>query len=360
MKKKNLIIATTVGSIAGVAGYLVGKKQKHSSTSAAFIRPIEPVKASDVGFEEYGYEKTFDIDRSCPISILITGAGSYIGESFRSYCESHYPNIDIDVLDMQDSNWREHSFCTADGKPYNCIFHVAGIAHADVGHASAEEQGRYYSINTDLAIECAEKAKNVGCRQFIFMSSMIVYGGTERVDEHTVPCLANFYGNSKWLADKGVRELNDGNFAVAVLRPPMIYGKGSKGNYSILSRIAKAAPVFPMVDNKRSMLYIENLCEFVAQLSLSGSGGIFFPQNREYSNTSEIVRLIGEVAGSKVRLSKALAPAVALVAHMPNKKIQGLAEKAFGSSWYEAELSKYKGLEYQLVDLRTSIQRTEG
>ena len=106
--------------------------------------------------------------------VLITGANSYIGESFAWYVKERYPEeIEINVLDMRKETWRKKDF-----SGYNIVFHVAGIAHADSGIVSKEKEGLYYKVNRDLAIEAAKKAKKEGVRQFIFMSSMLVYGIT--------------------------------------------------------------------------------------------------------------------------------------------------------------------------------------
>lgn len=317
---------------------------------------------SDAGFADYGYLKHFEIDTSEKNKkrVLVTGAGSYIGESFECWAKEYYPaNFTIDTLDMQDQDWREKDFSS-----YDAVLHVAGIAHVDVGKVSEEEKKRYYAVNTDLAIETAKKAKAEGVRQFVFMSSMIVYGDpapygkAKIVDEHTVPAPANFYGDSKWQADKGVRKLADEKFRVAVLRPPMIYGKGSKGNYSVLVKLAKRLPVFPDVENRRSMLYIDNLCEFLCKLILSGEGGVYFPQNGEYTRTSGMVGEIAETAGKKIWVTKLLRPAVAAGSHVPGK-VSVLVGKAFGNSTYSQKISRYEGLEYQGANLKAPIKKTE-
>ena len=291
--------------------------------------------------------------------VLITGANSYIGMSFEQYAQEHYPDdLSIETVDMIDGTWRKKDF-----SPYDIVYHVAGIAHADVGNVSEETKKKYYAINTDLAIETAKKTKEAGVKQFVFMSSAIIYGdsapyGTQkRITKDTEPYPANFYGDSKWQADKGVRELADESFTATVLRPPMIYGKGSKGNYPTLASMAKKLPVFPDVQNERSMLYIENLCEFLCQVMIRGEGGIFWPQNAEYTRTSEMVKLIGEAAGHKVKVSKAWNWMVGLASKMPGK-VSGLANKAFGNLSYEQSMSKCD-FDYQKIDLRTSIERTE-
>ncbi len=292
--------------------------------------------------------------------ILITGANSYIGVSFEKYAADHYADkLFIETVDMIDGSWKSKDFST-----YDVVYHVAGIAHADVGNVSDEIKEKYYAVNTDLAIETAKKAKAEGVKQFVFMSSAIVYGDSapygkkKRITRDTEPSPANFYGDSKWQADKGVRELSDENFTVTVLRPPMIYGKGSKGNYPTLEKLAKRLPIFPDIENERSMLYIENLCEFLCQVMIRSEGGIFWPQNAEYTRTSDMVRMIGEVNGHKIAVSRVWNWAVELAAIIPGKT-RGLTNKAFGNLSYELSMSQYD-FEYQIVDLKISIARTEG
>lgn len=321
---------------------------------------ISTVTAEEAGFDDYGYLKSFHIDGHEFRRVLITGADSYIGNRFEAYAREHYGgNFQIDALDVTGDDWRKFDFSS-----YDTVFHVAGIAHADVGRVSEEVKRRYYAVNTDLAVEAARKAKESGVKQFVFMSSMIVYGeagryGKKRViDEHTVPGPANFYGDSKWRADKGVRELGSNVFHVAVLRAPMIYGKGSKGNYPVLARLAKILPVFPDIRNERSMLYIDNLCEFLCLLMLAGEGGVYFPQNIEYGQTSRIVQEIGKASGRRIRIMRLLNPAVRTAAFIPGRTGK-LVSKAFGNMIYDQKLSLYEGIDYRRVDLYRSIRYIE-
>lgn len=287
--------------------------------------------------------------------ILITGANSYIGMSFEKYIKENYPDdYVVDTVDMIDGSWRDKSFAGNDS-----VFHVAGIAHSDNGKISAEKEKLYYAVNTDLTVETAMKAKADGVKQFIFMSSAIVYGdsapiGKSKVITRDTPVSpANCYGDSKVQAENGIRPLNDDNYRIVILRPPMIYGKGSKGNYPLLAKIALKTPVFPMVKNQRSMLYIENLCEFVRLMVENEEQGTFWPQNAEYSNTSGLVKLIAEAHGKKVRIVKGFGWALKIMSN-----VTGLVNKAFGSLSYEAGMSEYKQ-EYRVADLEDSIQRTE-
>lgn len=287
--------------------------------------------------------------------ILITGADSYIGTSIERYLAQWPQQYQVDTVDMVDGSWSERSFAG-----YDAVFHVAGIAHSDTGNVSEERKALYYKVNTDLTVETAKKAKAEGVGQFIFMSSAIVYGdsapiGQQKVITADTPLApANFYGDSKVQAEKGILPLNDDDFHVVVLRPPMIYGPGSKGNYPVLSKLARKLPVFPKVANQRSMLYIGNLAEFVRLMIENREQGIFWPQNGEYSNTTELVRLIANAQGKNILIVPGLGWALKLLGHAT-----GLVNKAFGSLSYDMELSRYRE-DYRKYSLAESIELTEG
>lgn len=286
--------------------------------------------------------------------ILITGANSYIGTSFENYMAQWPDQYQVDTVDMIDGIWREKSFAG-----YDAVFHVAGIAHSDTGRVSEERKAFYYKINTDLTIETAQKAKAEGVGQFIFMSSAIVYGdsapiGKQKIitaDTPTDP--ANFYGDSKVQAENGILPLDDETFKVVVLRPPMIYGPQSKGNYPILAKLAQKLPIFPAVQNQRSMLFIENLAEFIHLMIENKESGIFHPQNNEYSNTAELVKLIAAAHGKKILLIKGFGWALKLLSYCT-----GLVNKAFGSLSYDPSISGYKQ-NYCICSLEESIRKTE-
>ena len=307
-----------------------------------------------------GFGEPVEVDPGAKKKVLITGVGSYIGQSFIQYAKKYYPdNFEIEELDMTDAAWRDKDF-----SEYDVVYHVAGIAHADVGNVSEEIKSKYYEVNTGLAVEAAEKAKREGVKTFIFMSSMIVYGDSapygqrKVIDETTVPEPANFYGDSKLQADVSVRELANDTYKVIVLRPPMIYGKDSKGNYRTLAKLAKKLPIFPDVDNERSMLYIENLCELLCQIMLlkpyHGNSVVLLPQNGEWTKTSDMVKMIAKASGKKIVELKGFAPAVWIGSKMPGK-IGGLVNKAFGNNCYKFEASFYSGLKYQNTTVKQSV-----
>ena len=290
--------------------------------------------------------------------VLITGANSYIGTSFENWIQKNAPDISVDTMDMIGEAWKN-----ADFSGYDAVFHVAGIAHADVGKVSDEQKALYYKVNAGLTEECAKKAKAEGVKQFVFMSSIIVYGesagiGKERVITKDTPLTpANFYGDSKVKAEEAISPLSDKTFKVVILRPPMIYGKGSKGNYPLLARMARKLPFFPNVQNERSMLYIGNLCKLIACVIERDEEGIFYPQNKDYVNTGDMVKHIAKVKGKNIRLTGLFNPMLKLMGRMGGK-LGGLVNKAFGNMVYEKAMSQYD-FEYQIYDLKESVKLTE-
>ena len=281
--------------------------------------------------------------------ILITGKDSYIGTSLEKWLSQWPDKYTVDTVDMTSASWKEKDF-----SKYDVVFHVAGIAHVS---SDPKLKNLYYKVNRDLTIATARKAKNEGVQQFIFMSSIIVYGDSPSngvIDRNTVPKPSNFYGDSKLQAEEGIKPLENESFKIVILRPPMIYGKGSKGNYPRLAKLARKVPVFPDIDNQRSMLHIDNLCEFIKLMIDNKESGLFFPQNKEYVKTSEMVRLIADVHGKKIRLTKVFNPFIKLMYRI------GTVNKVFGNMVYDKSMSEYDKGNYQLKDLRESILRTEG
>lgn len=167
--------------------------------------------------------------------ILITGTGSYIGTSFAKYMQK-YEDYETDTVDVIDGSWRQKDFSL-----YDVVFHVAGIAHQK---ETKENAHLYYEVNKDLAIETAKKAKESGIKQFVLLSSMSVFGINKGIiTQSTKPNPKSNYGKSKLLADIEIEKIADEPFKVAILRPPIVYRNGCKGNYQRLKKLALKTPL---------------------------------------------------------------------------------------------------------------------
>jgi UDP-glucose 4-epimerase len=276
--------------------------------------------------------------------ILICGAGSYIGGSFEQYMAPFGDEYSIDTLDMQDASWREHSF-----SGYDCVYLVAGIAHRK---ETKENAHLYYEVNRDLAIEVAKRAKDAGVSQLIFLSSMSVYG-IERgvITPDTTPAPKSNYGRSKLEAERGMDSLASENFKICTLRPPMVYGKGCRGNFGTVVALVRKLPFFPKVNNRRSMIYIDNLSLFVKIAIDRGLSGLYFPQNREYINTSVMASIIAERLDKKCPLSAFMG----LGAKMAIPFLS-IAKKAFGTLIYEG--TETLDFEYAAVSAEEGVRRS--
>ena len=294
--------------------------------------------------------------------ILITGAGSYVGENVRKYImQTAGDQFVINAVDTFGDNWKK-----ADFSQYDVVYHVAGIAEVN-GKKGMEQL--YYKVNTDLTIEIAKHAQANGVKQFIFMSSMIVYKETQSlkgniITPESMPAPNGVYGDSKLKAEEGLKKVSgcfsggqevaegESRMKVCILRPPMIYGPNSKSNLLRLGRLGTKVPFFPNWRNKRSMLYIDNLGEFVKQAVLRELEGTFYPQNRELSATVDIIRFFAKAAGHRIWITKLLNPFVWLGSFVLQP-----VNKLFADSYYVPEMSEY-GFEYQIVSFEESLVRT--
>lgn len=283
--------------------------------------------------------------------VLITGAGSCVGMCIENWLNQWPEKYSVDSVNMKDDFWKEYDFSR-----YDAVYHVAGIAHVTLDPSM---ESLFYKVNRDLTIETAKKAKESGVKQFIFMSSGIVYGDSSHIGEEfiitkdTKPNPANFYGMSKLQAEEGIKKLEDKNFKVAIIRSPALYGLGMKSHYNNLSTFARKFPVFPNIRNTRSMLYNKNLAEFVRLLIENEETGTFWPQNAEYTCTAQIIKDIATENKKKLFLISGFGWLLKTMA-----KFSPTVDKAFGSFVYDMKLSEYKE-NYCIVNYTDSIREIE-
>lgn len=214
-------------------------------------------------------------------TILITGKNSYIGNSIQRWLENNFPNeYIVSQLDVIGEEWKEYDFRNVDS-----IIHVAGIVH----QPKLKDWSIYEKVNVHLPLELATIAKAQGVSQFIFLSSMAVFGVEKQlvptvIDVNTIPSPKSMYGKSKLLAEQELQKLENSSFSVCIVRPPNVYGKGCKGNYIPgFLKLVRLLPAIPVAYEtvKQSMLYIDHLCEFVRLAIERNIRGFYHPQDRE-------------------------------------------------------------------------------
>lgn len=276
--------------------------------------------------------------------IIIAGAGSYIGDRLAAHLEKA-EGYRIAVVDLQREGWQDEiRFCDA-------LVQVAGIAHV---RETEENMALYYKVNRDMAYECAKLAKTRGVMQFIYMSSMSVYGRTTgHITADTPLQPESHYGRSKTAGEALLGALEDEKFRVAVLRPPMVYGPGCRGNYPRLSALARRLPLFPALGQQRSMVYIGNLCEAIRLIIDCGQGGLFFPQDPAYHNVPGLMVRIARVHGKRLRLVPGFGRILGVLAERID-----LFGKVFGSLTYDMDLPGAPG-KYQLFSNEEAVLESE-
>ena len=281
--------------------------------------------------------------------ILIIGKNSYIGNHIDKWL-TKYGHL-VTQLDVLTDEWK-----TYDYSPYDAIVHVAGIVH----QPNCQDWELYKRVNTDMPIAIATMAKKAGVKQYVFFSTMGVYGVGKRlmpniVDETTPLAPKGMYGKSKLMAEEGLCELQDETFKVAFVRPPSVYGKGCRGGYITgFTSIARRLPVIPCAyeNVKQSFIYIDNLSELVRLVIETNRVGVFCPQDDKAVSANELLHTIANGIGRKYRSSWLLGLLVRLLHFIP------LVNKAYGGVEYAKTLSDIYGIDYVVVPFEEGIKRT--
>ncbi len=278
--------------------------------------------------------------------VLIVGAGSYIGRRLEVWLGRWPGRYQVGKVSLRQEGWRERMAA------WDAVVQLAGVVHR-----REEEAGPalYYQVNRDMAGEAARLARAGGASQFIYMSSMSVYGRvTGRIGRDTPLAPTTHYGRSKLAAEALLRGLEEPGFQVAVLRPPMVFGPGCGGNYPRLARAARRLPCFPRFAGERSMVYVDNLCEAIRLVIDQGGGGCYFPQDGAYYNVPQLMAWIAQAHGRKM----ALFPGLGWLAE-PLSRRGGALGKVLGSLTYDQALPGAPG-PYQLLDNWQAVMLAEG
>ena len=283
------------------------------------------------------------------MKVLIIGKDSYIGNHIDEWLSKH--GHQVKQLDVLNDEWKTYDYSL-----YDAIVHVAGIVH----QPNCQDWDLYKSVNTDMPIAIATIAKEQGVKQYVFFSTMGVYGVGKKlspnvIDANTPLHADGMYGKSKLMAEEGLNALQDESFNIAIVRPPSVYGKGCKGGYiSGFTSIAQKLLIIPCAyeNVKQSFIYIDNLSELVRQLIERKLHGVFCPQDDKAVSANELLRVISESIGKKYRSSWLLGLGVRFLAIMP------IVNKAYGGVEYSKELSSINGVDYVIVPFEEGMRRT--
>lgn len=257
--------------------------------------------------------------------VLIIGSNSYIGKSLQDYIHKNgfiNSTVLITMISASNGEWKSE-----DLSQYDTILHLSGIVHQK---EKEDMEVLYDKVNHRMPVAIAKKAKENNVKQFIFMSTAAVYGEKATcITKDTEPNPTTYYGRSKFAAEQDIRKLQTKEFGVTIVRPPMVYGQGCKGNYPRLVKLAGKTPIFPEFHNKRSMIHIDTLCSFLYELIIHDNCGCYFPQDEEYVDTSELVVKLRKEMGKRTLLIKSFNPIIRLLMKYSNS-----LNKIFGDCYY--------------------------
>ncbi len=159
---------------------------------------------------------------------------------------------------------------------------------------------KYFEVNTELTRKVAEAAKKNKVKHFVFYSTVAVYGTHGSLNEKLILTKESKvnpktpYAQSKWEAEKILKNLENSNFKISILRPPMVYGENCPGNMKKLEKLVKALPILPFGnnENKRTLVHIDKLLEITKEVIDKEISGIIIPKNDEEMSIKEIVEEI--------------------------------------------------------------------
>lgn len=283
------------------------------------------------------------------MKVLIVGKDSYIGNHIDEWLKKHKHKVT--QLDVLNDSWREYDYSSFDS-----IIHVAGIVH----QPNCQDWELYKRVNADMPVEIAKMAKEHGVKQYVFFSTMGVYGVGKKlkpniIDENTPLNASGMYSRSKLMAEEGLKKLEDDNFNIACIRPPSVYGKNCKGGYITgFTSIVRKLPILPLAyeQTKQSFIYIDNLTELVRLIIEKKMSGVFCPQDDKAVNAIHLLETIAKGIGRSYYKSKCLGLFVKIISFLP------IIKKAYGGIEYSNSLSTIEGLNYVIVPFEEGMKRT--
>ena len=277
--------------------------------------------------------------------ILVTGKNGSLSTAVADNLRNKNEYI-VEQISVRGDAWKARSFSDIDS-----IVHIAGVTPQN-----AKSTEDFYRINANLTNELAEKCKADGVEQFVYISSMAVYGIEQSMDitkgtvtKDTVLTPATDYGKSKLQAEEYLTPLERDDFRVAIIRVPSIYGKGKTEYIDQYKYLAEKLPMIPRAfeDRYKSAICIDNLCELIHLIIKSQSAGIFCPDDGQIN----AVDFCSAIYPNKKK-SKLLGKLIELFLKN-NARILDY----YGTVCYEKDLANIFDGKYRAFDLEKAIKK---
>jgi nucleoside-diphosphate-sugar epimerase len=235
----------------------------------------------------------------------LLGAGWHVRAAMRSEAASLLAGVEPCVVgDLADHPDLRQALAGADA-----VIHLAGRAHV-MRETATDAEAAFHGANVDATRHLAEQAAAAGVRRFVFLSSIKVNGErtTDRLfTEGDMPAPEDAYGRSKWAAEQALHEIAAAaGLEASIIRPPLVYGPGVKGNFPRLLRLVERGIPLPLagVRNRRSLVGVWNLCDLIATAvrQPAAAGETFLVSDQHDLSTPELIRSIAAAMGRPARL----------------------------------------------------------
>lgn len=189
------------------------------------------------------------------------------------------------------------------------VVHLAARTHV-LRETAPDALAEYRRVNVAGTERVARAAAARGVRRLVFASSVKVNGestGARPYTEDDAPRPEDPYGISKWEAEQALaRVASETGLEVVVLRPPLVYGPGVRGNFlRLMDLVARGTPLpLAAIENRRSLLYAGNLADAIIQVLASpqAAGRTYLVSDGEDVSTPVLVRALARALGVKPRL----------------------------------------------------------
>jgi UDP-glucose 4-epimerase len=253
--------------------------------------------------------------------ILITGKNSYIGNSFKNFLKDK-PQYQVDEISVREDSWKSVSF-----KGYDVIIHLAALVHKNERKYTLKD---YQKVNVELTIDIANKAIDEGVSKFIFLSTMAVYGKAKVINKGTALNPITNYGITKLHAEEKLNLLvKKSNLTLTIIRPPMIYGSGAKGNPNLIEKLSKLSCVFPESLNRKSFLSMDKLSQIIFENLSNTKNNTIHPKDSNNQTTYQLFKYYRSIQNKKSYPMKIIGSILRALTFI------GFINKVFGDLYYD-------------------------
>lgn len=281
-------------------------------------------------------------------NVAIIGKDSYIGSHIAKLLKSKGYNVtEVEAI---DNKWADFDFTTVD-----TVVHVAAIVH----RKDITDPEIYNEVNVKLPLKVAKQAMASGVQQFVFMSSMAVYGKGHVLKDCSIEPgdalnPSTEYAKSKLLAETELQKLALDSMALSIVRPPSVYGCGCKGNlFDRYYKIAGMLPVIPECEPQclQGVVYIDNLSQAVYSIIRDRKAGCFHPQDNELLSTAQLLNEIRKHQSKNSKISRALGKIGSVFSFV------SVYKKLFGAVYYSPKFSERESLSDTMLTTREGLRR---